>query len=144
MAAIRLYIGSKGWNDYFVSSFFYILFSALFLMNINLNAKTTPKDSLKIVYPKSDPRNPDCPCHKYQKLAEREFKRESRIGKNIVLQNHVLHSQNKIHRKAVSAHFYKTNKLFHLRIQKFKHKKPLTPRRFKLFFFKNNDACPKF
>lgn len=26
-------------------------------------------------YPINDPRNPDCPCHKYQKLADEEFKK---------------------------------------------------------------------
>ncbi len=26
-------------------------------------------------YPIDDPRNPDCPCHKYQKLADEEYKR---------------------------------------------------------------------
>ncbi|MGZ3885757.1 MAG: hypothetical protein ACXVPQ_10550 [Bacteroidia bacterium] len=32
-------------------------------------------DSTKTKYALNDPRNPDCPCHKYQKLADDEFKK---------------------------------------------------------------------
>jgi hypothetical protein len=31
------------------------------------------KDSLKIQYDRNDPRNPDCPCHQYQRQAEKEY-----------------------------------------------------------------------
>ncbi|MDX2172222.1 MAG: hypothetical protein SFY56_03835 [Bacteroidota bacterium] len=38
------------------------------------NAITFFDDSTKTKYELNDPRNPNCPCHKYQKLAEEEFK----------------------------------------------------------------------
>ena len=31
-------------------------------------------------YPITDPRNPQCPCHKYQKLADDEYKKLLRTG----------------------------------------------------------------
>jgi hypothetical protein len=31
------------------------------------------EDSLKSKYDINDPRNPKCPCHKYQKLADEEY-----------------------------------------------------------------------
>jgi hypothetical protein len=31
------------------------------------------KDSLKTKFDLNDPRNPDCPCHKYQKQADKEY-----------------------------------------------------------------------
>lgn len=34
-----------------------------------------PKDSARSKYELNDPRNPDCPCHKYQKMAEEEFRK---------------------------------------------------------------------
>lgn len=41
-------------------------------------------DSTKTKFPLDDPRNPDCPCHKYQKLADDEYKKllakERRLG----------------------------------------------------------------
>jgi len=39
-----------------------------------LNASVAKGDSLKSKYELNDPRNPNCPCHKYQKLADEEFK----------------------------------------------------------------------
>jgi hypothetical protein len=39
-----------------------------------LNASVAKGDSLKTKYELNDPRNPNCPCHKYQKLADEEFK----------------------------------------------------------------------
>ncbi len=38
------------------------------------NAGTINKDSLKSKYDLNDPRNPNCPCHKHQKLADEEYK----------------------------------------------------------------------
>jgi hypothetical protein len=32
-------------------------------------------DTVKQQYALNDPRNPDCPCHKYQKMAEDEYKK---------------------------------------------------------------------
>ncbi|MBA2613993.1 MAG: hypothetical protein H0U95_18665 [Bacteroidetes bacterium] len=38
------------------------------------------EDSLKSEFDIKDPRNPNCPCHKYQKLADEEYKKF--LGKN--------------------------------------------------------------
>ena len=43
-------------------------------------------DTLKEKYPIDDPRNPNCPCYSYQKLAEKEFhkwKTNENIGMNV-------------------------------------------------------------
>jgi hypothetical protein len=40
-------------------------------------------DSLTAKYPINDPRNPNCECHKYQKLADDEF--EKLFGKSVVI-----------------------------------------------------------
>lgn len=50
-----------------------IIISLLFL-NKKISALTFNNDSLKNKYELNDPRNPNCPCHKYQKLADEEFK----------------------------------------------------------------------
>ncbi len=52
-----------------------ILTALIFLFVNALVAQTS--------YPITDPRNPNCPCHKYQKLADDEFK-------NLLAQNNVL------------------------------------------------------
>jgi hypothetical protein len=36
-------------------------------------------------YPINDPRNPDCPCHKYQKLADEEFKKLLASSNNTIV-----------------------------------------------------------
>lgn len=38
------------------------------------NVKANGEDSLKTKYDLNDPRNPNCPCHKYQKQADEEYK----------------------------------------------------------------------
>jgi hypothetical protein len=43
---------------------------------------TLPGDSLKTKYDINDPRNPHCPCHQYQKLADEEFARLQNKEKN--------------------------------------------------------------
>lgn len=53
-----------------------ILFSLFFvLLSVGLNASITNKDSLKSKYDINDPRNPNCPCHKYQKIADEEYEK---------------------------------------------------------------------
>lgn len=48
-------------------------------------AFSLPGDSSKINYAPDDPRNPDCKCHQYQKVADKEYKRTlQREGKAIV------------------------------------------------------------
>src|ERR1051326_720750 len=43
---------------------------------------TVPGDSVKGKYDINDPRNPHCPCHQYQKLADEEFARLQHKEKN--------------------------------------------------------------
>jgi hypothetical protein len=33
-------------------------------------------DTTKVKYDINDPRNPDCPCHKYQQMADEEYKQQ--------------------------------------------------------------------
>lgn len=40
-------------------------------------------------YPITDPRNPNCPCHKYQKLAEEEFK-------NLLAKNNAINTEKNV------------------------------------------------
>ncbi len=44
-------------------------------MYANVQCCSGKGDSLKNKYNINDPRNPDCPCHIYQKKAEREYKK---------------------------------------------------------------------
>ena len=46
--------------------FFLLLFSFL-------SSKALGEDSLKNKFDLNDPRNPDCPCHKYQQQADKEY-----------------------------------------------------------------------
>jgi len=45
----------------------------LFLSTIKLNGITIPPDTLPEQFPITDPRNPNCPCHQHQKLADEEY-----------------------------------------------------------------------
>lgn len=47
------------------------------------NATVLKEDSLKSEFDIKDPRNPHCTCHKYQKLADEEYKKL--LGKEIHL-----------------------------------------------------------
>jgi hypothetical protein len=42
----------------------------------NLSTASTDPDSTKQKYELNDPRNPDCPCHAAQKLAEEEYRKQ--------------------------------------------------------------------
>jgi hypothetical protein len=68
---------------------FLIIISLLFL-NKKINALAFNNDSLKNKYELNDPRNPNCPCHKYQKLADEEFKlrqtQQTKVRKDFVEQ----------------------------------------------------------
>jgi hypothetical protein len=45
------------------------------LMCLSFNAKGfLPPDSVSVSYPIDDPRNPACPCHQYQKIADEEYR----------------------------------------------------------------------
>lgn len=50
----------------------YILLGVLFISILGGYSLTFPPDSME--YPLSDPRNPNCPCHTHQKLADEEYK----------------------------------------------------------------------
>ena len=52
---------------------FFLFLSFMFILAI-ANSNTINKDSLKSKYDLNDPRNPNCPCHKHQKLADEEYK----------------------------------------------------------------------
>lgn len=53
------------------SALFLIL---IFITQFSFAHSITPPDSLKSEYPINDPRNPNCPCHAQQKLADEEYK----------------------------------------------------------------------
>ncbi len=55
-------------NKYLVMSFL-LLFGAQLLCASN----GVETDSLKNKFPLNDPRNPNCPCHKYQQQADKEY-----------------------------------------------------------------------
>ena len=55
-------------------NFAFILLLILFI-NCKMNAVVLNKDSLKSKYDINDPRNPNCPCHKYQKIADEEYEK---------------------------------------------------------------------
>jgi len=50
-----------------------LIFTFLLFFKV-VNATPFFEDSTKTKYELNDPRNPNCPCHKYQKLADEEFK----------------------------------------------------------------------
>ena len=52
-----------------------ILFLSFFLIVFISGASNPNKDSLKSKYEINDPRNPNCPCHKYQKIADEEYEK---------------------------------------------------------------------
>jgi hypothetical protein len=78
-----------------------VCFIYLFLGNAKCAAALPgPADSVKIKYDITDPRNPDCPCHKYQKLAEKEFKRISEEKRDESLAVHTI-AKNKMINKSL-------------------------------------------
>ncbi len=51
-----------------------LFFVFILISSISLAGSFTPPDSLKSEYPINDPRNPNCPCHAQQKIADEEYK----------------------------------------------------------------------
>lgn len=51
-------------------------------LNTDLLATTDTTKNQKPPYDLNDPRNPNCPCHKYQKLAEAEFAKNNQSINN--------------------------------------------------------------
>jgi len=99
----------------------FLLF-ALLLSVFNTEA-FNPPDSLKSKYALNDPRNPNCPCHKYQKLAEEEYqklkKATSNPNKNFNsnsdtnTENTSLNSKEK-NKTTVARKYYKQHKIYAL------------------------------
>jgi|GEM_PF-5979925 len=52
-----------------------LISSVSFAGNIVVKGDSTKQEQAKSIYPLSDPRNPDCPCHKLQQKAEDEYKK---------------------------------------------------------------------
>ena len=55
-----------------------------FIVPLVTKANVT-KDSIQQKHALNDPRNPNCPCHKYQKLADDEFKKQMVENKKALL-----------------------------------------------------------
>ncbi len=53
------------------------------------------EDSTKTKYDINDPRNPNCPCHQYQKIADEEYQRQ-------IANQHVNKSSKEVSQKVVS------------------------------------------
>lgn len=61
-----------------------VVFFILFVFQLGFaNALSLKEDSLSTKFPLNDPRNPNCECHKYQKLADDEF--DKLFGKGIAV-----------------------------------------------------------
>src|SRR5438094_2799694 len=76
------------------SGFFFKLvlcFTIVLLPQISFAVNISPGDSSKNKYDINDPRNPQCPCHKYQKQADDEFKqfqkKENKDEGNVISNN---------------------------------------------------------
>ncbi len=63
----------KGCRRFSAASFFYLCCFILCGTSRVMDAQSTSE--AKKIYKITDARNPDCPCHKYQKTAEKEFKK---------------------------------------------------------------------
>lgn len=70
---LSLILSSKRCSAGRAASFFYLILLICFSKPVF----SIQSDSLK--YPLNDPRNPKCPCHKYQEKANKEFKRISSV-----------------------------------------------------------------
>ena len=55
----------------------------LFCFQFSFANAIVKEDTLKSRFDINDPRNPNCPCHKYQKLADEEYRKL--LGKEIKL-----------------------------------------------------------
>jgi hypothetical protein len=79
-------IGIKGNQNKYKTKI--IILTTLLLSFQPLSTFSLSADSTKI-FPLNDPRNPNCPCHKYQKLADEEYKRmlgeqQIQVANNVV------------------------------------------------------------
>lgn len=63
-----------------------VTFIFIFLLFFKgVSAITFFEDSTKVKYKLNDPRNPNCPCHKYQKLADEEFRKLNKNNNPVIL-----------------------------------------------------------
>ncbi len=115
--------------------------------SIFINSNKTFNDSLIKKYPLSDPRNPNCPCHKYQKKAEKEFhKLNKHKQKSVATGSPLSHPK-----RGVTSHFpyfysqrtYSLNRRGSLKKTSI-HKLENRKKGFKFSFKKRPDSCPKW
>lgn len=107
-------------------------------------ATVSSKDSLKTKYSINDPRNPRCPCHYYQQLAQKEFDKLEK-EKNKLLVKTAKNAATKEKSKLLK---YRRVALFKRQIKNHKHLKTKTAKRkkknLKWLFGKEIDSCFKF
>lgn len=122
----------------------FVFFFLLVSFHNKAAASINTKDSLKTKYDINDPRNPRCPCHYYQHLAQKEFdKLEKEKNKLQVktLENVVAKENSKslkYKRMAILKRHAKNHK--HLKVKTVKRKK----KNLKWLFGKEIDSCFKF
>jgi hypothetical protein len=127
-----------------------VLFIILLSFQFGLaNAFGFKEDSLSVKFPINDPRNPNCPCHTYQKLADDEFNKLSgneitvNSGKNdsnyenTFIGNSVANSKNKIVIKKLRSKNISLNAFYFKKKKQTKRKKVRRLR-------KDNTACYHF
>lgn len=124
-------------------------FSLIFFLFSFLNTVAKGEDSLNKKFAINDPRNPDCPCHHYQKMADKEYRLLEEQEKNkhdvrketkiLIVNNSTLPPDKKVN------HHNAYYSIFHLK-DKSKKNKPLRKIHFKfnlkLFLLKpKTDKC---
>ena len=98
-----------------------ILFLSFLFLIVSIKSQTT--------FDINDPRNPHCPCHKYQKLADEEYKKLLRTGNKGVgdLAGKFNVREDKIHRTRIEKYRKQKHKITDKKIRtprwvyKFKH-----------------------
>lgn len=127
-----------------------VLFFILLCFQFNFaNSIGLKEDSLSTKFPINDPRNPNCECHKYQKLADDEF--EKLYGSSLVLKTDKINtnytdtfvgtSDNAVKTSKASKKFRLRNNFFKI----FDHKKKKGNKRKKVRRLRrDNTACFHF
>ncbi len=104
-----------------VGSMLLIFLLLLFISKISFGTIINT-DTTKQQYALNDPRNPNCPCHKYQKLAEEEYR-------DLLKEKHTIYkSKNKHHSKSLIELFFirkKGIKNNHIKTKKHKNRNNL-------------------
>lgn len=95
----------KNETKYLTSGKGLILFLLVLFFSVRVNSQTT--------FDINDPRNPNCPCHKYQKLADEEYKK-------------LLHARNKGVGEFVGKANLREDKIHKTRIEKYRKQKHRT------------------